>query len=218
MSTGLARVPSCNTGMAQLGGGKSANAPLLPHAPPAPSGLLAQGVRHPRGRPHSHRHRRRAGGACHSCAGPASLLAVELELQYGQSGWLTQLPSLDCVSALHCPAPPRPQLLPIDRSTPIAAMVPVSEFQGDAYLVLLTRSGLIKRTPLVQFGRMTAAGKMAVKLRVRGCRNLCLHHPNTQPCLPAAALCGHTEHELPWLSNHRLWQLCASSGVAYVFT
>ena len=56
------------------------------------------------------------------------------------------------------------QLLPIDESEHIATVLPVADFSKSVYLVLLTRSGLIKKTPLHAFEKITARGLIAVSL------------------------------------------------------
>jgi len=60
------------------------------------------------------------------------------------------------------------QVLPISKTDSVAAMLPVSQFTDDEFLVMLTRDGLIKRTPLSDFATIRASGLRAIKLRVRG--------------------------------------------------
>ena len=61
---------------------------------------------------------------------------------------------------------PITQLLPIDRTSNVAAVLPVSRFDVDnTDLVLLTRQGLIKRTPLSQFSKINSRGLGAMRLR-----------------------------------------------------
>ncbi len=61
---------------------------------------------------------------------------------------------------------PITQLLPIDRTSTITAVLPVSRFDVDnTDLVLLTRQGLIKRTPLSQFSKINSRGLGAMRLR-----------------------------------------------------
>lgn len=59
------------------------------------------------------------------------------------------------------------QVLPISKSDSIAAMLPVTEFTGDDFLVMLTKNGLIKRTPLSDFETIRSNGLQSIKLRVR---------------------------------------------------
>jgi DNA gyrase C-terminal domain, beta-propeller len=60
-----------------------------------------------------------------------------------------------------------PQVLPIRKTDSIAAMLPVSKFTDDDFLVMLTENGLIKRTPLSDFETIRSNGLIAIKLRVR---------------------------------------------------
>lgn len=57
------------------------------------------------------------------------------------------------------------QVLPISKSDSIAAMLPVTEFTGDDFLVMLTKSGLIKRTPLSDFETIRSNGLQSIRLR-----------------------------------------------------
>ena len=56
------------------------------------------------------------------------------------------------------------QLLPIEATESIATVLPVNEFSTSVYLVLLTRLGYIKKTPLHAFEKITARGLIAVSL------------------------------------------------------
>ena len=56
------------------------------------------------------------------------------------------------------------QLLPIDPDDSIAELLPINDFSDDTFLVLLTRHGWIKKTPLRAFERITARGLIAVSL------------------------------------------------------
>jgi DNA gyrase subunit A len=56
------------------------------------------------------------------------------------------------------------QLLPIDPNEAISTVLSVSDFTPDTYLVLLTRHGWIKKTPLAAFEKITARGLIAVSL------------------------------------------------------
>ena len=63
------------------------------------------------------------------------------------------------------------QVLPFDKSARVAAMLPVSDFgaargSADCDVVMLTRKGLIKRTPLKQFASINRLGLAAMGVRV----------------------------------------------------
>ncbi|EOD20608.1 DNA topoisomerase [Emiliania huxleyi CCMP1516] len=60
-------------------------------------------------------------------------------------------------------------LLPIAADESIAQLLPVSEFSENESLVLLTRHGWIKRTPLLAFERITARGLIAASLGEGDC-------------------------------------------------
>jgi DNA gyrase/topoisomerase IV subunit A len=65
------------------------------------------------------------------------------------------------------------QVLPIARTSAIAAMLPVSEFAKDLHLVMLTAHGQMKRTPLSQFSKINNRGIVAMTLRVIHKKNMC---------------------------------------------
>ncbi len=56
------------------------------------------------------------------------------------------------------------QLLPIPREEAITSMLSVSSFDDDNYLLMLTRGGFIKRTPLSAFSKIRANGLIAIGL------------------------------------------------------
>ena len=56
------------------------------------------------------------------------------------------------------------QLLPIEPTEAIATVLPVSDFSTSVFLLLLTRHGWIKKTPLHAFNKITARGLIAVSL------------------------------------------------------
>ena len=56
------------------------------------------------------------------------------------------------------------QVLPVSKADTISAILPVPEFRDDEYLIMLTRKGQIKRTPLSQFASITSRGLTAIKL------------------------------------------------------
>jgi len=53
---------------------------------------------------------------------------------------------------------PIPSVLPLRSDDTVTAILPVSEFSKEEYLVLATRNGWIKRTPLKAFDNMTTRG------------------------------------------------------------
>lgn len=61
------------------------------------------------------------------------------------------------------------QVLPIAKTDSIAAMLPVSEFKEDDFLVMLTEKGQIKKTSLSQFANVMSRGIIAIKLKVHPC-------------------------------------------------
>ena len=58
------------------------------------------------------------------------------------------------------------QVLPIKKDDVIAAMLPVSDFLKDQFLVLCTEKGIVKKTPLSAFADVRSSGIAAIKLRV----------------------------------------------------
>jgi DNA gyrase C-terminal domain, beta-propeller len=58
-------------------------------------------------------------------------------------------------------------VLPIPKETSIAAILPVSEFRETDFLLLLTRQGTIKKTPLQAFQEIRSNGICAINLNVR---------------------------------------------------
>ena len=62
---------------------------------------------------------------------------------------------------------PLSRVLPVDADRSIAGLLPVSQQQleGDQdYVVLVTKQGLVKRTPLSAYRDMTSRGKIAIRL------------------------------------------------------
>ncbi|MEB3224872.1 MAG: DNA gyrase subunit A [Synechococcus sp.] len=59
---------------------------------------------------------------------------------------------------------PAIQLLPIPKEEKITAMLAVSEFTEDEYLVMLTQNGYIKKTALSAFAKIRANGLIAISL------------------------------------------------------
>ena len=57
------------------------------------------------------------------------------------------------------------QVLPIKKTDKLAAMLPVGEYKEEAYLLMATEKGLIKKTPLSQFQDVRANGLLAMKLK-----------------------------------------------------
>ena len=56
------------------------------------------------------------------------------------------------------------QLLPIPREEKITSVIAVQEFSEDEYLVMLTRQGFIKKTPLAAFSNIRTNGLIAISL------------------------------------------------------
>lgn len=70
---------------------------------------------------------------------------------------------LQCVNQVHFLA----QVLPIQKMDAITAMLPVTDFPEDSYLLMLTERGSIKRTPLSLFkDQALKKGLTAIKLKV----------------------------------------------------
>jgi DNA gyrase subunit A len=57
-------------------------------------------------------------------------------------------------------------LLPLDEDERVNAVLPVREFPEDRYVLMATRSGIVKKTPLSQFSRPRSNGIIAVDLRI----------------------------------------------------
>ena len=58
------------------------------------------------------------------------------------------------------------QVLPIGKADSISAMLAVSKFANDHFVILLTESGLIKRTPISEFANIRSNGLKAITLAV----------------------------------------------------
>ncbi|MHA2347050.1 MAG: DNA gyrase C-terminal beta-propeller domain-containing protein, partial [Candidatus Hodarchaeales archaeon] len=56
-------------------------------------------------------------------------------------------------------------LLRMDREDKIVTIIPVKEFRNDQYLVLATKNGLIKKSPLKDYENIRSTGIIAQKLR-----------------------------------------------------
>lgn len=59
---------------------------------------------------------------------------------------------------------PSVQLLPIPREEQITSLVSVESFDNDRYLLMLTKAGFIKRTPLSAFSKIRSNGLIAINL------------------------------------------------------
>tara|TARA_Y100001970_G_scaffold287812_1_gene413407 strand:- start:15469 stop:18063 length:2595 start_codon:yes stop_codon:yes gene_type:complete len=59
---------------------------------------------------------------------------------------------------------PSVQLLPIPREELITSLISVESFENDNYLLMLTKGGFIKRTPLSAFSKIRANGLIAISL------------------------------------------------------
>ena len=56
-------------------------------------------------------------------------------------------------------------LLPLDDNEKINALLPVQEFTEDKFIFMATSAGTVKKTPLNEFEKQRANGKMAIELR-----------------------------------------------------
>jgi len=56
-------------------------------------------------------------------------------------------------------------LIKLEPGDEIETIVPVSDFEEDKYLVLATKNGIIKKTPLKDYGNIRATGIIAIQLR-----------------------------------------------------
>ncbi len=56
-------------------------------------------------------------------------------------------------------------LLPLDDGERINAVLPISEFDQDSFVLMATSGGTVKKTPLSQFSRPRASGIIAIDLR-----------------------------------------------------
>ncbi|MFL2881339.1 MAG: DNA gyrase subunit A [Prochlorococcus marinus subsp. pastoris] len=59
---------------------------------------------------------------------------------------------------------PSVQLLPIPREEQITSLVSVDSFDNECYLLMLTKAGFIKRTPLSAFSKVRSNGLIAINL------------------------------------------------------
>ncbi len=59
---------------------------------------------------------------------------------------------------------PSVQLLPIPREEQITSIISVDSFDNECYLLMLTQSGFIKRTPLSAFSKIRSNGLIAINL------------------------------------------------------
>eukprot|EP00466_Bigelowiella_natans_P000945 jgi/Bigna1/57852/fgenesh1_pm.32_\ len=69
---------------------------------------------------------------------------------------------------------PLQQILPITPQDRISGIVPVTDFNCDLDLIMLTRKGWVKKTPLKAFSRITARGLVAINIE-EGDRLLNVH-------------------------------------------
>ena len=61
---------------------------------------------------------------------------------------------------------PLPQILPIGSGDTVTSVIPIDSFEKEDFLVLLTKEGLIKRTPLKAFESVSARGLIIISLKV----------------------------------------------------
>jgi len=60
---------------------------------------------------------------------------------------------------------PLPQVLPLSSDDHVSSVIPLGEsFQADEFLVLLTKQGFIKKTPVDAFKKLTSRGLIAISL------------------------------------------------------
>jgi DNA gyrase subunit A len=60
----------------------------------------------------------------------------------------------------------RLQVLNVGKESSLAAILNIDAFEEGDYLVMLTKNGLIKRTPLSAFTAVRPSGLTAIKLKV----------------------------------------------------
>lgn len=56
-------------------------------------------------------------------------------------------------------------LLSLDADEKVSALIAIKEFEEDKYLVFLTKQGIIKRTPLSEYGSRRTSGLIAINIR-----------------------------------------------------
>ncbi|MFA5984175.1 MAG: DNA gyrase subunit A [Methylococcaceae bacterium] len=56
-------------------------------------------------------------------------------------------------------------LLPLESGESINAMLPIREFSGNKFIFMATSTGTVKKTPLLEFERQRANGKIAIDLK-----------------------------------------------------
>ncbi|MDY7005739.1 MAG: DNA topoisomerase (ATP-hydrolyzing) subunit A [Cyanobacteriota bacterium] len=85
--------------------------------------------------------------------------------------FFTQRGVVYCLSAYQIPigsriarGVPVVQMLPIPRDEKVTSIVAVSEFSDDEFLVMLTKGGYIKKTPLSAFSNIRSNGLIAISL------------------------------------------------------
>jgi DNA gyrase subunit A len=59
---------------------------------------------------------------------------------------------------------PLVNMLPLDNSERITAILPISDFSADAFVFMATANGTVKKTPLEQFSRPRSTGLIALEL------------------------------------------------------
>lgn len=82
---------------------------------------------------------------------------------FGKVYWLKvyQLPIASRASR----GKPFVNLLPLDEGESINAILPIREFSGSKYIFMATSGGTVKKTPLQEFERQRANGKIAIDLK-----------------------------------------------------
>jgi len=107
---------------------------------------------------------------CFTCNDHDTLLMVSQSgVAYGLRGY--QVP----VGSRIAKGQPIPSVLPIKASDTITAILPVSEFLEDEYIVLATEQGWIKKTPLIAFEKLSSRGLRIASISDNDRLNWCHH-------------------------------------------
>mmetsp|Transcript_1924 Transcript_1924/g.4502 ORF Transcript_1924/g.4502 Transcript_1924/m.4502 type:complete len:886 (+) Transcript_1924:1666-4323(+) len=60
---------------------------------------------------------------------------------------------------------PLSSILPNDKISEIATIISIPDFSSDQYLILLTKKGMIKKTPIIAFASVTARGLIVISIK-----------------------------------------------------
>lgn len=111
--------------------------------------------------------------------------------------FFTQAGSVHSIKAFKIPEASRTaagsaitQVLPIGKSDTVAAMMVVSKYADDEFVVTLTEGGLVKKSPLSQFSNIRANGINAIKL-LAGDRVMAVGRCKSGDTLLLATSSGH---------------------------